>query len=189
MGRGHAQVFQVNSIKRNFPFYLFIVLLLAAFAFFFFQGKKQNDAKRKTHSPKEMIDSSHDQRLQKFTLTGFDDKGQKFWNLQGESAKIDAGQTIYLDENVTLRLRDNTVVRTDHVQWSQGGGTMRTNSPVFVSHETVKVKGMGAVGRPSDSFIQLNRQIEICRRAGLPGYVLYNYDERLKTRFLNEVAN
>lgn len=36
---------------------------------------------------------------------------------------------------------------------------------------------------------QLNRQIEICRRAGLPGYVLYNYDERLKQRFLSEVPN
>ena len=36
---------------------------------------------------------------------------------------------------------------------------------------------------------QLNRQIAICRKAHLPGYVLYNYDERLKLRFLPEIPN
>jgi len=36
---------------------------------------------------------------------------------------------------------------------------------------------------------QLNNQIETCRRAGLPGYVLYNYDERLETRFLSDIPN
>ena len=36
---------------------------------------------------------------------------------------------------------------------------------------------------------QLNRQIAICREARLPGYVLYNYDERLKLRFLPEIPN
>lgn len=47
--------------------------------------------------------------------------------------------------------------------------------------------GLGAymINSPSE----LNRQIDICRRAGLPGYVLYNYDERLKIRFLSEIHN
>ena len=152
--------------RRNFPFYLFIALLLSAFLFFFLQGQKNNNRQKKARSSKEAVDSSGEQRLKKFTLTGFDDKGQKFWNLQGESAKIDAGQTVFLDQNVTLHLRDNTVIRTDHVQWSQGGGTMRTNSPVFVDHDTVKVKGIGAYGRPSDSFIQLNRKIEMTTNQG-----------------------
>ena len=40
-----------------------------------------------------------------------------------------------------------------------------------------------------DSPRQLNRQINIVRAKGLPGYVLYNYDERLKARFLGEIAN
>ena len=35
----------------------------------------------------------------------------------------------------------------------------------------------------------LNRQIDICRQYGLQGYVLYNYDERFKDRFLDEVKN
>lgn len=36
---------------------------------------------------------------------------------------------------------------------------------------------------------ELYRQIELCRQAGLPGYVLYNYDERLKIRFLPDIPN
>ena len=146
--------------KRNFPFYLFILVLSGAFVFFFMQGKEHRHIS-KPSTPQAVIDTSHDQELKKFTLTGFDDKGQKFWNLQGDSAKIDAGQTVFLDQNVTLHLKDGTVIRTDHVQWSQDGGTMRTNSPVFVDHDSIKVKGIGAVGRPNDSFIQLNHQIQM----------------------------
>ncbi|MDD2708083.1 MAG: family 10 glycosylhydrolase [Verrucomicrobiae bacterium] len=36
---------------------------------------------------------------------------------------------------------------------------------------------------------QLNNQINLCRNMGMPGYVLYNYDERLKNRFLPELPN
>ena len=147
--------------RRNFPFYLFIAVLLGTFMFFFIQGKVRNQGHKKTVRTRETTDASHDQSVKKFTLTGFDDKGQKFWNLQGDSAKIDKGQTVFLDQNVTLRLHDGTLIRTDHVQWSQDAGTMRTNSPVFVEHTTVKVKGMGAVGRPNDGFIQLNKKIEM----------------------------
>ncbi len=105
--------------------------------------------------------SGPNQELQEFNLTGFDNEGKKFWNLKGDTAKIEPGQTVYLDQNVTLRLRDDTVVRTDHVQWSQDGGTLTTDSPVVVDHQNVKIKGMGALGRPGDSFIQLNRDIRM----------------------------
>jgi len=36
---------------------------------------------------------------------------------------------------------------------------------------------------------QLNSQIDICRRLGLPGYVLFTYDDRLKDRFLPHLPN
>ncbi|OIO37248.1 MAG: LPS export ABC transporter periplasmic protein LptC [Candidatus Omnitrophica bacterium CG1_02_46_14] len=102
-----------------------------------------------------------DQSLQKFSLTGFDDEGKKFWNLQGDKAKIDTGQTIFLEQNVTLKLKESTVIKTDHVQWSQDGGILRTRAMVTVSHENAEVKGRGAVGRLSENFIQLNHDIEM----------------------------
>ncbi len=106
-----------------------------------------------------LVQSSRDQQLKKFSLIGFDETGKSNWKLEGDTAKIDPGQSIYLDQNVTLNLRDNTRVRTDHVQWSQDGGTMRTDALVYVDHQNAKVKGRGAFGRPNDGFIQLNRDI------------------------------
>ena len=195
MGRCYQQVFSLNAsvFKRNFPFYLFIFILVGSFLFLFLQGRQHQSPQKKSVSSKEALDTSRDQRLQKFTMTGFDDTGQKFWNLQGETAKIDAGQTVYLDENVTLRLRDNTVIRTDHVQWSQEGGTMRTAAPVFVDHDAVKVHGIGAMGRPSDSFIQLNRKIVMTSNDGSvltcdgPMKIYYNENKMILYRNVKAV--
>ena len=101
------------------------------------------------------------QKLQKFKLTGFDDKGKTFWNLEGDAAKIDPQQTIFMDKNVSFRLQNNTIVRTDHVQWIQSEGILLTKAGVTVDHQNAKVSGTGAYGRPNDSFIQLNQNIEM----------------------------
>ncbi len=117
-----------------------------------------------------VVSASTDQELQKFSLSGFDEKGRRFWKLEGDAAKIDQGQTVYLKSNVTLRLRDDTLVRTDRLEWSQGGGMLRTDAPVFVDHQNTKIKGMGAYGLPNQSFIQINKDIEmlVSARGGNP---------------------
>src|SRR3989338_422447 len=95
---------------------LFLVAGLAAIAsaiFFLTQEKKINESKQPAvaHSRKQLISSSHDQSLRKFSLTGFDEQGKKFWNLEGDTARIDPGQMVYLDQNVTLKLKENTIDR------------------------------------------------------------------------------
>lgn len=151
------------SIRRQNIFWPAVILTLVAFLSLWFYHNHEKKIKAREEAPgrQELLKSSHDQQLQKFSLTGFDEKGKTFWNLEGDAAKIDPSQTVFLDQNVTLKLRDNTVVKTDHVQWSQEGGMLKTNALVFVDHQTLKIKGVGAVGRPNDSFIQLNRNIEM----------------------------
>lgn len=145
---------------------IFVIGGLIAVAFSIFTLTHESKIK-KANSPavqrarKQLVQSSQDQSLQKFSLTGFDEQGKKFWNLEGDTATIDPGQTVFLDQNVTLKLKDSTIVRTDHVQWSQDGGILRTHAPVFVTHENTEIKGLGAIGRLSESFIQLNRNIEM----------------------------
>ena len=151
--------------RRNFPLLLFPLTLAGAFFFFMIKAKSDELKAPKKTSSEDVIRSSVEQHLQKFNLTGFDDKGKTDWNLEGDSAKIDPGQTVFLDRNVTLRLKDDTVIRTDHVQWSQDGGTLRTKDWVMVDHATVKVKGRGAYGKPSEGFIQLNHQIDMTMNA------------------------
>ena len=142
---------------------LFLPLIIAGAVFYYYNNLRLDRAGSLRPDPTRsaVISSSHDQELQKFSLSGFDDTGKSNWKLEGESAKIDPGQTIFLNENVTLRLRDNTIIRTDHVQWSQDGGTMRTDAIVTVEHENATVRGRGAFGKPNEGFIQLNRDIEM----------------------------
>lgn len=112
------------------------------------------------------VPEAEEQRLQKFSLTGFDDQGKRAWNLQGDSAAIDLNQSVFLEQNVTLKLKDDVVVRTERVSWSQDGGLLRTDSPVRVEHPDFDIDGVGAVGRPSDNYIQLNRDIRMVLRQG-----------------------
>lgn len=146
--------------KQNFPILLFAGILLVVFFVVFVneQNKKDREAERNRQA---LAETSNDQNLQKFNLTGYDDKGKQFWNLEGDAAKIEPGQTVFLDKNVTLKLKDDTIVRTDHMQWDQSSGILNTKAQVFVDHQSTNVKGMGAYGRLNDGFIQLNRQIEM----------------------------
>ncbi len=142
---------------------LFLPLIIAGAVFYYYNNIRMDRPVSRVLDPSRsaIVSSSHDQELEKFSLSGFDETGKSNWKLEGESAKIDPGQTIFLNENVTLRLRDNTIIRTDHVQWSQDGGTMRTDAIVTVEHENATVRGLGAYGKPNDGFIQLNKDIEM----------------------------
>ncbi len=146
--------------RRNFPLLLLPLTLVGALVYFLYSAKPIKE-KHASSARSELIQSSQDQKLQKFSLTGFDEKGKTHWNLEGDSAKIDSSRMVFLDQNVTLRLKDNTVIKSDHVQWSQDGGTLRTDAWVTVDHENAQVKGRGAYGRPNDGYIQLNRDIEM----------------------------
>ena len=151
------------KFNRQSIFWPALILAFAGVVLFWLYQNHEARMVSKIKAPEhqELVKNSHDQQLQKFRLTGFDEKGKTFWNLEGDAAKIDPSQTVFLDQNVTLKLRDNTVVKTDHVQWSQSNGLLKTNSLVFVDHQNTKIKGVGAVGKPGESFIQLNRNVEM----------------------------
>ena len=146
-------------MHRNFPLLLLPLTLAGSLVYFLWTAKPAPDNRKVEPARSELVQSSQDQKLRKFSLTGFDDKGKSNWNLEGDKAKIDPTHMVFLDQNVTLRLKDNTVIKSDHVQWSQDGGTLRTDTWVTVDHENAKVRGRGAYGRPNEGFIQLDRDI------------------------------
>ena len=150
--------------RHNFAKIFLTVCVVAAMSAVFFmthERKIKEKAAAARRIKGDSAASSTDQSLQKFSLTGFDDQGKKFWNLEGDKARIDPGQVVFLEQNVTLKLKDSTVIKTDHVQWSQDGGILRTPALVFVTHQNANVKGRGAVGRLNDNFIQLDHNIEM----------------------------
>lgn len=158
--RGRLSPVDAPMKNTSLFFIALAALVLLAMVSFFSQRPREKKAGPPSAGTQK-TPSVEDQELQKFNLTGFDSEGKKFWNLEGDTATIQPGQTVYLDQNVTLRLKDDTIVRTDHVKWSQDGGTLTTDAPVNVDHQSVKIKGTGALGRPADSFLQLNRDIHM----------------------------
>lgn len=62
-----------------------------------------------------------------------------------------------------------------------------TNQKALISGKVPLYAGIGAymMNRPD----QLSRQIQICRREGTDGYVLYSYDSSLKKKFLQAVPD
>lgn len=150
--------------RNHLPLFLLGALIASGLLLIFWGYGKPEKAVKKTgvqESRERIIGASADQELQKFSLSGFDEKGRRSWKLEGDAARIDQGQTVYLRNNVTLRLHEDTLVRTDRLEWSQGGGMMSTDAPVFVDHQNTKIKGIGAYGLPNQSFIQLNSTIEM----------------------------
>lgn len=139
---------------------LFTLLIALILVVVVFNEKKKKERAADTQR-QELVEAGSDQNLQKFNLTGFDEKGKQFWNLEGDMAKIPTGETVYLDKNVTLRLKNDTIVRTDHMQWNQSTGLLNTKAPVFVDHQNTRVKGIGAYGLLNEGFIQLNREIQM----------------------------
>ncbi len=146
--------------RLNLPL-VFMVAIAVFTTLFLFNGHERRKAAKTLEkiSRTEILEAAQDQRLQKFSLAGFDESGKKFWNLEGETAKIDPSQTVYLENNVTLKLKDNTVITTDRVQWSQDRSTLTTDAKVFVKHEQADIRGIGTIGRPNENFVQLNRDI------------------------------
>ncbi len=140
------------------PLFFFSIIFFFGLTFFIARPREHQAPQR---ASTETVKSSHNQELEKFNLSGYDEKGKKAWNLEGDTAQIDIGDMVFLEDNVTLRLKNDTLIKTDQVQWSQDSGTLRTNAPVFVTHQATKVKGIGAIGKLNENFIQLNRDIEM----------------------------
>jgi hypothetical protein len=147
--------------RRTFPLFVLPLTLTGALLYFLWGSKPSQEKKSAEPAAAEIVPFSPDQKLQKFSLTGFDEKDKSRWNLAGDSAKIDPGREVFLDKNVTLRLKDNTIIRTDHMQWSQAEGTLKTDAWVTVDHENATVEGRGAYGRPNEGYIQLDREIDM----------------------------
>ena len=172
------------SRRQSLP-WLWVAGLLVLAALWFFLAHQKGVRKGRVvdaAARAELVRSSRDQRLGNFNLTGFDDHGKKFWNLKGDVAKIGEGQTVFLEQNVTLKLKDDTQIKTDHVQWSQDG-TLQTEAPVRVEHQNAKIQGLGAFGHPNEGFIQINRDIHMQIDPDTPQLTTIDCDGPMKIYF------
>jgi uncharacterized lipoprotein YddW (UPF0748 family) len=83
----------------------------------------------------------------------------------------------YLDFIVPMNYTTNEGILEAWISTQQG--LVKEKIPLYAGLGSYMLKG-------SD---QLNRQVDICRRAGLPGFVLYSYDEQVRHNFISKIDN
>ena len=156
MGRGRREVL---SLKK--PLVWMGVAAGVCVALFLFWASRRSAAEHESERrARTEAGSPEDQKVQKFHLTGLDENGKEFWVLEGETARIEPGEVIELDRNVMLKLKD-TVIRSDHVRWSPARQTLETDTWVSVDQPSTTIRGEGAIARPKEGFVQLNRNVEM----------------------------
>lgn len=107
-----------------------------------------------------------DQVIEHFVLEGFDNDGNRAWELVGDSAHIDEEQDVFIEKNVVLTLQETTLIRTDKVLWQNKKSQFLTNQQVKVHHDQVQISGIGALGRMDQKFVQINQNVRMLINAG-----------------------
>jgi len=147
-----------------------VFLAFAALAMFF----SARDRERRPALSGEA--GSTDQVIERFTLEGFDGSGERFWELEGDVAHVWPNTDVFIEKNVKLRIRNTTAIRSDKVLWRNSDSKFMTRMPVEIDHEAHRITGVGAVGRATEEFLQINRDI----RMELDGPVLVTCDGPLQ---------
>lgn len=101
------------------------------------------------------------QSVERFTLEGFEPGGGRSWELQGEHARLTGGANVFIEKNVVLKIRGSTVVTTDKVYWDGSKQSFLTRLPVRIEHEGHVIEGIGALGKISEEFLQINRDVRL----------------------------
>ena len=101
------------------------------------------------------------QIIERFELEGFDEKGDRLWELQGDYAHMTEANHVFIEKDVLLTLMQKTVVEADKVYWQSDKSRFITNRPVKITHDTLEVEGKGALGKLDDRFLQLNQSIRM----------------------------
>ena len=132
-----------------------------------------------------------DQHFQGFDLAGYDQAGNKSWDIEGDTANI-VGDNIKLtninanaygdeDMNLTARhgtldkasgnmyLRNDVVITTqsgvklvtDSLDWDRGRDLVQTDDPVTLTRENMIAVGKGAQAQPNLKTAQMNTDVDV----------------------------
>ncbi|OGX07731.1 MAG: LPS export ABC transporter periplasmic protein LptC, partial [Omnitrophica WOR_2 bacterium GWA2_47_8] len=131
------------------------------------------------------------QQFEGFNLQGFTDRGEKAWDVNGDTADV-SGNVIrisnvvansYEDEKVNLtakvgminkdsgniHLEDDVVITsqigailtTDSLDWERNNDLVKTPDPVKITHEKMVTTGTGMVAHPNLKTAQLNEDVTV----------------------------
>jgi LPS export ABC transporter protein LptC len=160
------------GLKRIFP--LFLLFFLSLHPAIGFSASKESD-----------------QQISDFTLSGYEDKGKKSWDISGKSADIftevvklkDVSGNLYGEENVNLTakkgdfnkeegkvyLKEDVVITTsggaklttDSMDWDRKNQLVTTEDKVNINKDNINIVGTGAHGEPNLNRVALNKDVRV----------------------------
>ncbi len=101
------------------------------------------------------------QVIEHFTLEGFQQNGERLWELVGDTAHVGKATDVFIEKNVILTVRGTTTIRGDKVYWRNNHSVLVTNQPVEITQGGHRIRGLGALARADDEFLQINRKIRM----------------------------
>jgi len=135
------------------------------------------------------------QRVDGFSLEGFNENGERAWDLSGDNANlqgdtimisnVDAntyGQqevnlkarrgkvdkkngNVYLQDDVVITTANGSQLKTNSLDWAKQESVVRTEDEAEIIQETIQAKGVGLTAHPELNTAQLERDVVIKAQA------------------------
>ncbi len=132
-----------------------------------------------------------DQKFQGFLLHGYDDNGNKSWEVKGDTADIvgtkvklsnvdantyngnrmnvkadtgiidQASGNMRLEDDVVITTEDGTQLKTDHIDWKRDDDLVLTDDKVVLSDKRMTVVGKGMEARPGLKSAQIKTDVKV----------------------------
>ncbi|MEW5895715.1 MAG: LPS export ABC transporter periplasmic protein LptC [Candidatus Omnitrophota bacterium] len=131
------------------------------------------------------------QQVDGFTLEGFDENGQRSWEVNGQTAdifgdtikilnvdantygeqevnlKADTGEVdkksgnVHLQDNVVITTREGSQLKTDSLDWEKEKNLVVTEDSAEITDKAIKATGVGLTAHPELKTAQLEKNIVV----------------------------
>ncbi|MCA9409318.1 MAG: LPS export ABC transporter periplasmic protein LptC [Candidatus Omnitrophica bacterium] len=135
--------------------------------------------------------NQNDQKFQGFNLEGFNDNGDKAWEVNGETADImgediklsnvDANSygekhvnltaetgvinqtsgTMLLEKDVIITSEDGAQLITDSLDWNREADLVHTDDPVWITDQKINVSGVGMEAHPGLKNARIHENVRV----------------------------
>ena len=141
--------------------------------------------------PAYAVETELPQNFKGFNLEGYEQDGQKAWDVKGDTAdikgntilltNIDANRygnqevnlkaksgivdkasgNIHLERDVIITAKSGVKLTTDTLDWQKGKDLVSTDDKVFIKHEKMDATGTGLRAQPGLKLAQLNSNVTV----------------------------
>ena len=132
-----------------------------------------------------------EQQFEGFNMQGYDDDGNKSWDLTGRTADIDGGKVhlsdvnanaygdqnvnvtsevgvfdqtsgdVYLEKDVIITGQDGGQLLTDSLDWSKENDLVRTDDEILITDDQFTVTGMGMEAKPGLKHATIHEDVTV----------------------------